>query len=265
MVASLIGIKSHSPPVSDITVGGICKIFLQRQLFEKFGCNALVMFKPIYKSIPAKSEDEELHQLLAGCRAQDRKHQKALYKLFYGFGMSICLRYAGNRYEAVEILNEGFLKVFMNLDKFDNEKPFKAWLGRIMINTSINYYRSNLKMAQMDDLEKAEGFGHSDLPDSKLSYDDLIAMVHRLPPAYRTVFNLYAIEGYTHSEIGKMLDINEGTSKSNLFKARDKLRTMIMEAERLPDRHSGGSYSQFGGMANRELTTVFCVNNDSIK
>jgi RNA polymerase sigma factor (sigma-70 family) len=217
------------------------------------------MFKPIYKSKPATSEDGELNQHLAGCRAQDRKHQKALYKLFYGFAMSICLRYAGNRYEAVEILNEGFLKVLMNLDKFDNKKPFKAWLGRIMINTSINYYRSNLKMAQMDDLEKAEGFGHNDLPDSKLTYDDLIAMVHRLPPAYRTVFNLYAIEGYTHSEIGKLLDINEGTSKSNLFKARDKLKTMIIEAERLPDAHSRSSYHQFDELTNNGLNTAFCI------
>jgi len=224
------------------------------------------MFKPIYKSIPARSEEEELHQLLAGCRAQDRKQQKALYKLFYGFAMSICLRYAGNRYEAVEIMNEGFLKVFMNLDKFDNEKPFKAWLGRIMINTSINYYRSNLKMAQMDDLEKAEGFGHYDLPDSKLSYDDLIAMVHRLPPAYRAVFNLYAIEGYTHSEIGKLLDINEGTSKSNLFKARDKLKNMIIEAERLADVNTRSGYTQYTTLNDHaQLNTAFFVNNDLIK
>lgn len=88
----------------------------------------------------------------------------------------------------------------------------------------------------MDDLEKAEGLSHSDMPDSMLKYDDLLAMVQRLPQAYRTVFNLYAIEGYTHDEIGKLLGISDGTSKSNLFKARDKLKDMIMKAERRADR-----------------------------
>jgi len=180
--------------------------------------------------------EEELPQILAGCLKQDRKDQKTLYKTFYGFAMGICLRYAGNRYEAAEILNQGFLKVFTNLEKYNPERPFKAWLGRIMINTSINHYRSNLKMAHMDDLEKAEGLSHSDMPDSMLKYDDLLAMVQRLPQAYRTVFNLYAIEGYTHDEIGKLLGISDGTSKSNLFKARDKLKDMIMKAERRADR-----------------------------
>jgi len=180
--------------------------------------------------------EEELPQILAGCLRRDRKDQKTLYKTFYGFAMGICLRYAGNRYEAAEILNQGFLKVFTNLEKYNPERPFKAWLGRIMINTSINHYRSNLKMAQMDDLEKAEGLSHSEMPDSMLKYDDLLAMVQRLPQAYRTVFNLYAIEGYTHEEIGKLLGISDGTSKSNLFKARDKLKDMITKSERRADR-----------------------------
>ena len=180
--------------------------------------------------------ETELTQILSGCLKQDRKDQKILYKTFYGFAMGICLRYAGNRYEAAEIMNQGFMKVFTNLEKYNPERPFKAWLGRIMINTSINHYRSNLKMAYMDDLEKAEGLSHNEMPDSKLKYDDLLDMVQRLPQAYRTVFNLYAIEGYTHEEIGKMLGISDGTSKSNLFKARDKLKAMIMKVERQAER-----------------------------
>ena len=185
--------------------------------------------------------DAELSQLLAGCLKQDRKDQKALYKTFYGFSMGICLRYAGNRYQAAEIMNEGFFKVFTNLNKYNSDKPFKAWLGRIMINTSINYYRSNLKMAQMEDLEHAEDVSHFETPDSKLSYDELLAMVQKLPPAYRTVFNLYAIEGYTHEEIGNLLGISDGTSKSNLFKARDKLKKMIADAEKWDQRARGGN------------------------
>jgi len=208
--------------------------------------------------------EKELGQLLAGCLEQDRKYQKELYKSFYGFAMGICLRYAGNRYEAAEIMNQGFLKVFTGLDKYSPEKPFKAWLGRIMINTSINYYRSNLKMAQMDDLEKAEGFSNYDLPDSKLSYDDLISMVHKLPPAYRTVFNLYVIEGYTHEEIGKLLNISDGTSKSNLFKAKDKLKRMIVEANRLPEKYSRDTYTPPGINSQLNLSTAF-FNTDLIK
>ena len=111
--------------------------------------------------------EAELSQLLAGCLVQDRKDQKILYKAFYGFAMGICLRYAGNRYQAAEIMNQGFLKVFMNLEKYNREKPFKAWLGRIMINTAINYYHSNLKMAYMEDLDKAEGISNTEMPDSK--------------------------------------------------------------------------------------------------
>jgi len=175
--------------------------------------------------------EEELHQLLRGCLKEDRKCQKLLYKAFYGFAMGICLRYAGNRDEAAEVMNQGFFKVFTKLESYDSAKPFKAWLGRIMVNTSIDYYRSNLKMAYADDLEKAEHISNGDYADHNIRYEDLLAMVQKLPQAYRTVFNLFAIEGYTHEEIGEMLNINTGTSKSNLHKARQKLKQMIHEAD----------------------------------
>ncbi|MCJ8210990.1 sigma-70 family RNA polymerase sigma factor [Mucilaginibacter sp. RS28] len=173
--------------------------------------------------------EAELKRVIEACLKQDRKQQKMLYKAYYGFAMSICIRYAGNRYEAAEIMNQGFLKVFTNLHKYDPQRPFMAWLGRIMINASVDYYRSNLKIAYQDDLEKAEHISDDNLPDQKLLYEDLIAMVQKLPQAYRTVFNLYAIEGYTHEEIAAALNISTGTSKSNLFKAREKLRRMIAE------------------------------------
>lgn len=200
--------------------------------------------------------EAELSQLLAGCLKQDRKDQKALYKMFYGFAMGICLRYAGNRYKAAEIMNEGFLKVFMNLDKYTPDKPFKAWLGRIMINSSINYYHSNLKMEYMEDLEKAEVTGHYEHPDTKLEYDDLLAMIQQLPQAYRTVFNLYVIEGYTHEEIGKLLGVSDGTSKSNLFKAKEKLKKAIMLADRQFNQPSGTDHM------NIEGTTPFKLNGN---
>jgi RNA polymerase sigma-70 factor (ECF subfamily) len=175
--------------------------------------------------------EEELHQLIGGCIRKDRGSQKMLYKAFYGFSMGICLRYANNREEAAEVMNQGFFKVFTRIDTYDISRPFKAWLGKIMTNVSIDYYRANLKMAYADDLDKAENMTDGELPDRKLNYDDLLAMVQQLPNAYRTVFNLYAIEGYTHEEIGEMLDISSGTSKSNLHKARQKLKQMILEAD----------------------------------
>ena len=175
--------------------------------------------------------EEELQQLIEGCRQNDRKCQKMLYKALYGFAMGICLRYAGNRYEAAEIMNTGFFKVMTNMDKYDVSKPFKAWLGRIMMNTSIDYYRANLKVAYTEDLDTADGVGVSEVVTSKLGYDELLALVQKLPEAYRTVFNLFAIDGYTHEEIGEMLGINPGTSKSNLHKARQKLQKMLAQTE----------------------------------
>jgi RNA polymerase sigma factor (sigma-70 family) len=171
--------------------------------------------------------EDELQQLIEGCRNQDRKCQKMLYKALYGFAMGICLRYAGNRYEASEIMNTGFFKVMTNMDKYDQAKPFKAWLGRIMMNTSIDYYRANLKIAYTEELDQAEYIGESETISSKLGYDELLKLVQKLPEAYRTVFNLFAIDGYTHEEIGAMLGINPGTSKSNLHKARQKLQKML--------------------------------------
>jgi RNA polymerase sigma factor (sigma-70 family) len=175
--------------------------------------------------------EEELHQLIRGCIKQDRKCQKMLYKAFHGFAMGICLRYAGNRDEAAEVMNQGFFKVFTHIERFDTSRPFKAWLGKIMMNASIDFYRANLKMAYTEDLDKAENLSSGDLVDKNLNYEDLLKMVQQLPNAYRTVFNLFAIEGYSHEEIGEMLNINAGTSKSNLHKARQKLKQMIFNAE----------------------------------
>ncbi|OCX51504.1 RNA polymerase subunit sigma-24 [Mucilaginibacter sp. PPCGB 2223] len=192
--------------------------------------------------------EAELQQILAGCLKNDRKDQKALYKTFYGFAMGICLRYAVNRYEASEVMNQGFYKVFTKLDQYDCTKPFKAWLGRVMINTAINYYRSNLKTAYTDNIDDMEYAGNYDLPDHKLEYGDLLAMVQKLPQAYRTVFNLYAIEGYTHEEIGVLLGISDGTSKSNLFKAREKLKKMVIAAAKLPRASDTDTYYATGAI-----------------
>jgi len=208
--------------------------------------------------------EEELHQLIGGCIRKDRGSQKMLYKAFYGFSMGICLRYANNREEAAEVMNQGFFKVFTRIDTYDITRPFKAWLGKIMTNVSIDYYRANLKMAYADDLDKAENITDGELPDRKLNYEDLLAMVQRLPNAYRTVFNLYAIEGYTHEEIGEMLDISSGTSKSNLHKARQKLKQMILEADSVANNNNynrGMDYSPSVAINKVDIHNLFTRKN----
>jgi RNA polymerase sigma factor (sigma-70 family) len=171
--------------------------------------------------------DEELLLLIKNCLRKDRKSQQVLYKTFYGYAMGICLRYTNNRSEAVEVLNQGFLKVFTHIDRFDQTREFKSWLGRIMMNASIDNYRANLRTAHVLDIDEVDDIGHVNLCDSNLNYSDLLTMVQQLPPAYQTVFNLFAIDGYTHEEIAERLDISVGTSKSNLHKARKKLKQMI--------------------------------------
>ena len=184
---------------------------------------------------------------------QNRKSQKMLYKGFYGFAMSICLRYAADRDEAADILNKGFYKVFTKIATYDVHKPFKAWVGRIMTNTAIDHYRANLKMAYAEDLEQAEHIGEVSVADNNLNYSDLLAMVQELPQSYRTVFNLFAIDGYSHEEIAAMLNISVGTSKSNLFKARQKLKQLILNADALANNYT----------RRADFTTMVAINGSA--
>jgi RNA polymerase sigma factor (sigma-70 family) len=171
--------------------------------------------------------EKELQRIIDGCIEQDRNSQELLYRKLYGFAMKICLRYANNQYEASEVLNEGFFKAFTNIEKYDKNWPFKTWLAKIMSNASIDYYRTNLKWSQFVDLEKSETKMNDAIVEHKLDYEDLLATVQRLPPSYRVVFNLYAIDGYSHEEIAEMTGISASTSRSNLHKARLKLQQMI--------------------------------------
>lgn len=189
--------------------------------------------------------EEQLQQLIDGCVRNDAHSQKMLYKALYSYAMSICLRYSNNRYEASDIMNDGFYKVFKNIEKYDYAKPFKAWLGRIMQNTAIDHYRANLKVAYLVDLEKADEICVNSVVEQKLAYDDLLALIQKLSPAYRTVFNLFVIDGYSHEEIAEILQISQGTSKSNLFKARKKLQAMLHEIQTLHKPHDEEAH-QYG-------------------
>ncbi|MFC5271867.1 RNA polymerase sigma factor [Adhaeribacter terreus] len=178
--------------------------------------------------------------LIDGCIRGDIKSQKMLYKQYYGFSMAICLRYADSREEAAEIMNDGFMKVFTNLQSYQQDKAFRGWLRKIMVHTAIDHYRKNSKHYHSLDLVYAESeMGFEDVLDT-ISAEEILAMVQLLSPSYRLVFNLHVIEGYSHPEIAEKLQITEGASKSNLFKARMKLQKMIT----LSDRENRTSYAR---------------------
>lgn len=162
----------------------------------------------------------------------DRKSQKLLYQQFFGYAMSICMRYTQNHADAVEVLNDSFMKVFTQLKKFDQTRSFKSWFRRILINASIDHLRSEMKHQFKMSLEENEKPLEQPSVDQKISHEELIGLIQQLTPAYRSVFNLYVIDGYKHEEIAGMLGISVGTSKSNLAKARLNLREMLKKIER---------------------------------
>lgn len=168
-----------------------------------------------------------LDQLIEGCIQQDRLCQKKVYEMYYGKMIAVCMRYTNNQETAREILNMGFVKVFRMIDQFKkNGGNFDGWVYRIMVNTSIDYIRAEMKH-QHQDIDKSIFVDRSESALDMMSAEELIALIQDLSPAYRAVFNLYVMEGHSHPEIAEILNISEGTSKSNLAKARVKLQDMI--------------------------------------
>lgn len=169
----------------------------------------------------------KVEALLKGCLKNDRQSQKMFYEHFYAYGMSICLRYTSGRSEATEVLNEAFMKVFTKLEMYDAQKSLKGWIRRIMINTSIDYYRQNHRYTESEDIDNALHVSTPESTLSNISYDEIINEIQELTPAYRNVFNLYVIDGYKHEEIAEQLGISVGTSKSNLSRARAILQNRL--------------------------------------
>lgn len=167
-------------------------------------------------------------ELVKNCQKKKKGSERALYEHFYSYGMSVSLRYSANYEEAVEILNDSFLKVFNKIKGFKDEH-FRGWLRRIIINTATDHYRKNRKHYYMEECDEtvSNTIYAEELITAQLSYQDLLKLVQQLSPAYRTVFNLYAIDGYKHDEIADMLNISIGTSKSNLSRARGILKGLI--------------------------------------
>ena len=165
--------------------------------------------------------------LLEGCLEGNRRMQEELYRRFSPRMYAVCLRYAGNAEEAEDILQEGFIKVFKKLNSFRREGSFEGWVRRVFVNTAIEHFRRKRYLMPVTEKEEntIEGKYLSVLDD--LAARDIMALVQDLSPGYRTVFNLYVVEGYTHKEIADMMGISEGTSKSQLSRAKVILQDMV--------------------------------------
>jgi len=170
----------------------------------------------------------DLKRLIDGCLANDRACQKEIYALFSPSMMSLCLRYTKDRQEAEEVLQDGFLQMYRRIQQFKNTGTFEGWLRKIMINCALQKYRRISNRFRKVVISEELYYLPSDLSVSnQLQEKELIRLIQSLPPACRLVFNLYVFEGLKHREIARLLEISEGTSKSNLFDARNILKKQL--------------------------------------
>lgn len=173
--------------------------------------------------------------LIQKAKDGDNRSVELLYKQFYGFAMSVALRYSNSRDEACEIVNDSFMKAFEKLKQYQVENSFKGWLRRIIVNTSIDYYRRNSRYSTIMDIEKAELEGYSPGIIEQLTFEDILGLIRTLPEILRIVFNLYEIEGFDHNEIGEKLGIPASTSRTYLARSKKKLREKVLEINQIKD------------------------------
>ena len=179
---------------------------------------------------------EKLKEIVEGCLQNNRRSQEALFQMFYGKMLAVCMRYISDHDAAQEVLQEGFIKVFDKLEVFDFKGSFEGWVRRIVVNTAIDSIRkakrapilkdndNDFKMDASNEIEQNEKIEMIELKAEKA-----VEAIQKLSPGYRTVFNLFVIEEYSHKEIAEMLGISEGTSKSNLSKAKKNLKQILTE------------------------------------
>ena len=168
--------------------------------------------------------------LISGCISGDRQMQEELYNRFAGKMNAVCLRYSNNADDARDLLQEGFIKVYRNLHKFRAEGSFEGWVRRVFVNSSIEQFRKkSIQLLTVSDKEESTIEDADISALDLLAEKDIISLVQELSPGYRTVFNLYVIEGYSHKEIAAQLGISEGTSKSQLARARSILQKKVTQ------------------------------------
>ena len=183
-----------------------------------------------YRTYELNAGNTDIHALIAGCRSNDRASQKELYNLLRDYAVKICYRYQNNLEQVEEIMNEGFIKLFKNVHQFEESRhadmlaSLKGWFKRILVNTCIDHYRKNASYINGQLLtEDAENIADKqETGIDILSYKEIIEAIRQLSPAYRTVFNLFVIEGLSHDEIARHLGISVGSSKSQSLKSQRK-------------------------------------------
>lgn len=175
-------------------------------------------------------------ELLAKCRKNNRKAHNELYQKCFGYMMAISLRYCHNREDAESLVNQSFLKVVTNLDKYNEDIPFSSWLSRVTVNTIIDQFRrdkkhrENMSTMDMDEVQLGAASVDFNKAAQELDAEELEKMIQTLPDMSRKVFNLYAIDGYTHKEIGEMLGMSDGTSKWHVSFARKSLQKLVRKS-----------------------------------
>jgi len=171
-------------------------------------------------------------ELILRCLEQEVAAQNQFYRRYASKMFGICLRYAGNAMEAEDILQDGFIRIYRSLHHFRFEGSLEGWVRRIIVNTAINHQKKNMKLKY--EVELTEINLHATLSEdavSNLSKEELLRIIHSLPAGYRTVFNLYVIEGYNHKEIGALLGVSENTSKTQLMRARLSIQETLKKLE----------------------------------
>lgn len=188
---------------------------------------------------PVISEEE----LIQKCKQGNLRHQETLYMHFYSYAMGVGLRYLNDRDDALEVVNDSFIKVFKSIGSFKNEQNFKPWLRKIVVNTALDRRRKDLKHQNQIDLENAEYLSFAPQAIAHLNSQDILKLLDTLPYVQRTVFNMYEIDGYNHEEIGESLQISASSSRVNLSRAKEKLREALRLEQSEYERNDGsGTY-----------------------
>ncbi len=210
-------------------------VFLKEEIKLKTGKATFNLSKRLTNETNVENK-EHLEQIIRGCLDNNRRSQETLFKLYYGKMLSVCMRYSTDRDSAEEVLQEGFIKIFDKLDAFDYKGSFEGWMRRIMANTAIDSIRKSKKDPFLTDNDEDFKLGAVDpMVDSEelelvgLKAEIAMEAINELSPAYKSVFSLYVFEEYKHKEIAEILGISEGTSKSNLAKAKLNLQKILKE------------------------------------
>ena len=172
-------------------------------------------------------------EMIDGCKKGSRQAQKLLYDHFSGKMFALCCRYVKDKMEAEDVLVTAFTKILDRIGQYKGDGSFEGWIRRIMVNESLSYLRKNKNMYLETDIEAADQEPDYERLDSQLEAQDLLKLIAELPAGYKIVFNLFAIDGYSHKEIGEQLGINENTSKSQLSRARSLLQKQLLQLNRL--------------------------------